>query len=378
MVDRVLPWAGRYSEPMIRKTVSDVVADIVGRPRLWSGLLANGILKIPAVYSTGRVAVAAGSATVTGTATAWPVDDVLDVAIYDPVIQTGYATVLVGDNWTLFKEGQWVTVNAGQADEECVCVTDVTENYITAKFTKTHAASAAATTSSLAGRQFRISNNYPMYTVVGVSSATSLTLDAEWMSASLSSQTYSIGAVYVSFGNDVKMLVSVVNPAQQYQLALHLPKSYLDYRDPRRSTTGQPEMAVFHGPDPAGIPLYEIYPRPTSATAMPYLYMKQWSRMEEDSDLLPNGIRSDVVINRVIAEALVFPENKDYEGGKFYDPQVSRQKLEQFERQVAQMSVDDDNTSMTSLMFRYRDLPFVGFGAEWNQSHDLDMWQGNC
>src|SRR5579883_764225 len=93
-------------------------------------------------------------------------------------------------------------------------------------------------TPDMIGRQFRIGFQTPIYTIVDVPSATTLTLDLPWQGKNFSGVGYLIFKNIVSFGDRIRQLLAVVNQTQGYRLRLDIPQEVLNLYDTWRQTTG--------------------------------------------------------------------------------------------------------------------------------------------
>lgn len=94
-------------------------------------------------------------------------------------------------------------------------------------------------TPDMIGRQFRVAST-PLYTIKNVFGPTSLQLDRPWGSVTMSGISYEIFLAYVTAPESFEQFISVVNPAQAYQLDLGLEQRQLDQNDPQRTNSGSP------------------------------------------------------------------------------------------------------------------------------------------
>jgi len=371
MIDNVLEDYPHYEESIVRRKINDHLRNLISR-RPWSGLIKYNIMSVPAPYVTGLVNVTLGNRYIVGIGTGWPTNDIVNTTLSLAVGDTGYQET-TPVSMTGIIAGRWLLVGQGTANEETVFVISTTATTFVASYTKTHAAAETVLCSSLAGLQFRPGFYSPFYTVTGVPTATSIILDKPWGSPTATNSGYSISTVYVSFGQDAKMIFSIVNQARSWQLFLHAPKAYLDHKDPRRQNQGSVYMAVFHETDPAGAPLWELYPRPNNEQVFPYFYQKHWAPLENDLDILPNGIRSDVIVKKVKSEAARWPKHRILEGGIYYDTNISLALAREAEMDIEQMQMDDDNTNIMRMFWEYQRFRF---GDEFWQSHDPESFYG--
>lgn len=374
MQDHVLTVCPKYPPQLIRRKINDNLRNIISR-RVWSGLTKQLILSVPAAYAVGTIDSVHGSDVITGTATAWPVGDLVSTDLSADVIS---AEVLDATPTSMagIEPNTYILVDGGGANEEAVYVISTTATTFKARFTGTHLAGETLTVSSLSNLQMKIGILSPFYTVTGISSPTRLLIDKVIAQPAETGASYSLSLVYTNFAPDLKMLISVVNLERRYRIIIHMPKDTIDYSDPHRTLTQTTYMVVSHEVDPAGSQLYELYPRPVSEQAIPFFYHYQFPPLEDDGDILPNGIRSDVVVRLTTADALVWPKHKIIEGGIYYDPQQSAMLKSQAVVDIEAMEMEDDNTMIMRQQWSYADWPFGGFGADWHQSHDWDSYAG--
>lgn len=368
MVDAVLKKFPLYDAIQCRQDINDILRGIMAR-RPWSGLIKYQILSIPATYTTGSAAVIRDSIAVTGTNTVWPVTDVVNTTLSSAIIETGIIDFTPA-SMTNIIAGRWLTLDGGNAGEEAVFVIsiDSASGACRAACAKTHAAAITITCGSYTGRQFRLSSNTPFLTVVGVTSATRLLLSQAWPFSTLSAQAYEITLVFVSLGQDVKELLTMVNPDRQYRFKLNCQTAELDAEDPRRAVSQMPYKLAFHETDPAGSPLYEMWPRPTSVAAYPYFYVREWTPMSQDNDILPNGIRSDIVVKLARAEAASWPGHKKLEGGIYFDLRIAERLTTEAEKDIQYMKNEDDSTAIMQMIYQYNRWQFGGPGPDYYQT----------
>jgi hypothetical protein len=376
MIDHVLGDFPHYPEQLVERSINDHVQKLIAK-RPWSGLTQYGLLAVPDEVRDGTVDTTLGSNVVTGTATGWPVDDKTNTTVDVATTEIGIIE-MKPVSMTDIEEGIYLLIDGGGAAEEAVFVLQVNANTGTfqADFANTHLSTEAITRSSLTNLQFRTDFNAPFVTVVAVTSSTRLLLDKEWANGDATGTSYTIALVFASFGRDLKWLYTVVNLTRRFQLIVNYTKQVLDFSDPQRAATQSTFMAVFHATDPGGSPLFELYPRPLTDKAFPYFYIKVASRMTQDNEFLPNGIRSDVVVKRVEADAFRWAQHKKVAGGIYYDPGIARDLVGESHMEIEEMAQDDDNTHIMRMMWDYRNWP-MRLGSEFWQSHDADSFYGN-
>ena len=217
----VLQFRPLASPTLVERWINARIRQAIDSRTYWSSLLTRGILNIPAAYKTGTVSIPNGSTVVTGSATAWPVNDVVNTTIPAGVSDLQYVEV-TPVSMTGITNDSWVLVDTG-ASAEAVAVIETTATTFTAKFSKTHAASCTVTASRLAGRQLFLGAQFSPYLVTAVTSATTLLIQLPWGGPAATAVPYQIIQVYYSFASDMKDLLCVVDPSQPYELELHVP-----------------------------------------------------------------------------------------------------------------------------------------------------------
>lgn len=373
MVDSVRLRFPRYEEAMCKRDINDAIRGITAR-RPWSGLVKYAVLNSPAAYTAGTITQTNGSNVITGVSTDWPVSDIVNTTLSLTIIEAGYVDFTPA-SMSGIRAGIYVLINANQSTQEAVFVVSTTATTFRALAVNTHERDEAVTCSSLAGQQIRAQSTYPFFTVIGVMSEDRLLTDKTWEIATITAQGYSICKVYVSLGQDVKQVLSMVNLNQTYRFALDIPKTVLDQIDARRAASQFPYALSFHEPDPAGSPMWEIYPRPTTALQLPYIYMRAWNPLAEANDILPNGIRSDILVKMGMAAAARWPGHKVGDGGIYYDPKLAMNLMAEAERDLEYMKLEDDSTAIMSLLWQYSSWRVgSGGGMNWAQSHDVGDW----
>lgn len=127
----------------------------------------------------------------------------------------------------LYRRGQFVVpapVTATSSSTTCTVTQD--SNIVTF--------SAAVATAAMVGRQFRVSDTSPIYDIAEYLSTTSLRLSTDWAEATASAQDFSIFQSRLELPADCLELISVVSPADRWQLHLGVNQEVLDLNDPAR------------------------------------------------------------------------------------------------------------------------------------------------
>jgi hypothetical protein len=268
----------------------------------------------------------------------------------------------------------------GGGTPEVVAVTQVMPGAFQANFTQTHLASDPITVSSLAGQQFKPGFNWPIFTVMGVVSSTSLIIDMNWGGTPLTASSYTILKMYYTFATDLKGLMSVVDPIQGIELMLHYPLEQLNWEDPQRASVNFPQYVVDHSPDAAGNAVFELWPAPATAYTFYFTYYKQWPDMKARGDTPPYFMTPSVIIAGAIADALrtkIIPTNAlGNQGDPWYDPQTAQIYEGKFLSGASAMSNSDNDRYIKDYTWDRRNGGFPGGNNFWT-AHDPDVWSGN-
>ena len=148
----------------------------------------------------------------------------------------------------------------------------------------------------LVERQFRIGT--PIYTIVGYDNVAGvLTLDCPYLETTQTATNWLVFQCYYPAPSpDFLKFISILNPITGYSISEERcgwTKQQLDRRDPQRGATGDPYYAAFYRNDPlSGVPVYELWPCPTNAVGLPFLYQKRGEDFVNDEDALPATIPS--------------------------------------------------------------------------------------
>ncbi len=171
---------------------------------------------------------------------------------------------------------------------------------------------------TMVDRQFRVGITSSVYTIKAVNSATGLELDLPWGGANHSGVGYMIVKAYYSFGTKAKRILAAVNKVQNWPLKTDWTQNMLNAIDPQRSRIGWTQVVAAYAMNENKEPLWELYPWPTVRQGIPFLAYEQPADMVEDSDAPVGFIRSDVIVDLALGEALVI--RKDLPG---YDPDAA-------------------------------------------------------
>lgn len=328
---RVITARPGVTPDFVTNALNDRLRQILDRRTFWADLMKFGILSFPDPYTTGTISTATGDATVTGSGTAWPVNDVVNTTITEAVTDYGYCEVTPASM-------AGITANSilyvdASGTPEIVPVVQVNRTTIIGNFTKQHNAGATATQSSLANQQLRLSQSYPIFTVAAVTSATSLEVTVPWGGPALADQTYTIKLMYVTLASDLKGIIAAKDESSGFPVRLHVSLDEANFKDPRRTlVSGNPWFSLVDlGANDQGNMLFEVWPAPSSARQFSYCYWKQWPDLVKDGDRPPAFINPSILFYGALADAkMARTERND----PFYDPQGASYYNAKFEQGV--------------------------------------------
>ncbi len=361
----------------IRDNLNDRIRYLIDSQPFWADLLSRGIISIPAAYVIGSVTLTTNSKTVTGVATAWPIDDVSTTIIPNGIRELGIQTVAPASMQGIATDAFLYIDSTGTP--ESVAVLETTRTTFTANFNQRHNMNCTATQSSLAGLQLRLAGNCPVFTVRGVHSATELEIDMAWGNATLTNSAYQIVKMYFSIAPDLKDIVNLWDPAQGRPLMFHKTQDWLNAIDPQRSATGVPLAMVDWSPSEAGSMQYELYPHQVGPYQLPVLYYRQWPMLKNPTDKPPWFINPSMIVDGAIADALrirnqlVGSEQTD----PFFDPKTAQIYETKF--QAGMEAALNANESKAQKALEDYHSQWGGFvpGGSWAQSHIADGdWPG--
>jgi hypothetical protein len=374
MRGRVMSFRPGLAPMLVNGWINDRIRYALDARPFWADLLQFRNIEIPAEYNTGTVSVTNGSTTVTGAATVWPVSDLVNTTIPTGLAETGYKEVTPASMAGIDADSLLLADAAGP-NPEVVAVTEVTATTFTAKFLSPKNAAATLTRSSLSGRQIRVGNGTPPFTVRAVVSNTSLWMDQSWKSTAQSGLTYRIVKMYYSFGADLKEVVDGLDPQMGLKMRLHVSRDEMNYRDPQRSSSGTSGVLelVDLGPNESGSMQYEIWPPQSSARQIQFLISRQWPELTADTDRPPSFINPTIFVYGAIADALRFKGSAD---DPFHNPGMSSAYESLYQEGLEKAKDADDSKCMRDFTFSQW-AAFSRGGPNWYIDHDRDQAAGN-
>lgn len=364
---QVKPNAGAEA---IKTWLNDAVRDTINRRTYWADLGYRGVISIPDAYATGTIATTRGSAVVAGSGTLWAIGDIVNTTMVDSVAGGTYEDVALA-SMAGIAEDLILTVDAGNPQQEMVPITRVNSDTITALFRNPHNAGTTVSVSSLAGLQLRTGSSYPIFTVLGVTSATELLIDNQWGGPALAGVAYQIIKMYTSLVSNIRRLDFAVDQRQGNPIDVtRLTQSILQVIDPQRSnTSSDPASLVPMSPSPSGNQQWEIWPASTSSRQLPYLCSRQWPLMENLSDVPPPFLDPVLFVRKAMAEALrtkipVGPKKED----PWYDLKAADVRERDYEQLLATAMNNDEDRHTHDYQINVRSMMGMMSGT-WNQSH---------
>jgi len=365
-------------KPMAPSTVildwiNDRIRFIIDRKPFWSGQIRETILYLPTPYTTGTLAFTQNSSNVVGSGVSWPVSDAVNTTIPNGVVRLGLNTIVPASMDGITPE-TYLYVD-GSGDPEVVGVTSVGPNSFTAYFNKFHNQGCTVTSSSYAGLQIKLANTLPVFSIAAITSPATLIMDQPWKNTASSGNSYSIRRMYTTIAPDIKGIISVTDQAQGIPpLKTNTTIMELNRWDPQRSSIGYPQCLAFRGPSTiTGNIQYEVWPATQTDRQLRVLYASQPPKLVSEQDRIPFFMSPTVLFNGAMATALSVRIGSDDIN---YDPAMARDYERKFLEEVDNMILVDEEHSAT--MFNSRTIsnyPFFG-GANWAQSHDLDVIMG--
>lgn len=236
-------------------------------------------------------------------------------------------------------------------------------------------------------RQFRGVGGGQIYNIIAVDNVGvpgALTLDRPWMDATKAGANYQIYRCYYTpadgngnFISDFLMFKAILNANEGYAIVgknLFLTKAELDARDPTRGATGNPYAVAAYKVDVNGNPVYELWPHPTSARGMPYVYRKRGVALSASVDV-PQTVSYDMLVTKALDYAFDWAM---VNAGRFTELQgvdwrlLKAEQNRKFEKQLQDAKRQDDNIILTNFLPDLRDyLSYPPVDAGFMQSHDF-------
>lgn len=335
----------------------------------WSGLLKRTTINVPPAYTTGNITLTSGSTVITGTSTNWPVSDITNTTIPLGIPRPGNQWFTPADMTGLSDNSILYCDSAGTP--EVITIQQTKGTQCLANFQFPHNAASTITQSSLANLQLQTGTKWPYYTVLAITSSTGMIVDAPWSDISMSNRGYQIIMAYTTIANNVKEILSVVDPIQPLNLLVHVPQNMLNNDDPARQSFDYPIWLVDLGPNLQGQMQYEFYPAPTQKYQFNVLYYIQWPDMVLPGDRPPHFINPTVLIYGALADALRTRNIQNPNGqDPWYDPRSADQYEAKFQQAVNDLITADNSKAQRAYEWEYARWGLGG--ANFAQQHAYD------
>ncbi|KKL49116.1 hypothetical protein LCGC14_2318710, partial [marine sediment metagenome] len=230
-----------------------------------------------------------------------------------------------------------------------------------------------AVTGAMIGRQFRVGNQTPLYTITARASDTSWTIERPWGGSTATGVGYEIFNAYATVPSDFHSFITVVDAKQNWQLHLHRQQVELNSFDPQRANSGNPWWVLFRDYDTVStppLPRYEIWPHVKQEYVLFFLYEVRATDLWDSGADLPRYIRGDVLLEMALAEASRWPGPSAANPNPGYDLRLHATHLAKVERALNLMELQDDEVWAQDYS-RFTDLPFAPFDSSFMQRHDF-------
>lgn len=283
----------------------------------------------------------------------------LPITLAEQFIRDTYRQILERRDWSaLRREGEFqlnVMKTAGTVA--------VTRGATTVTGTSTSFASTDT------GRQIKIGQDAPLYTVTYVSS-TSLTLDRAYGGDTVTASTYKVFDGYVSAPTDFLRFLYVIDPENGFRLRHWITQDELNAMDPQRLNFGEPYLVVDRMFNTASTPMpqYELWPYASAAKTLYYVYIKRAADLVSDTDIPIWPLRSDVIVQGALAEVAKWPGTIKEPNPYFSRPDLWKAYKAEFEDRMIELERKDMEVYMTGLQYPSYDS-YAPMSASWHQTH---------
>lgn len=354
------------------KDVNARIRALLNYRTTWSALISKTVINIRDAYQVGAVTMTSGSTAVVGTGTSWPYADRVNTTLIGGNRSSGYQEVAPAsmDNITV---DTLLFCNDG-VYSEVVPVVEISNSTFTGLFQFSHNDGSTLTCSSLAGLQLQLGPFNPIYTLLGVSSATGSAntgiIDMAFGGGTLTNTSYQLVNAYINVDPNLRSFVQLWDPTQGIPLATNVSQAELNSLDAQRQSTGNPQCFADLGPSVSGTFQYEIWPYQTSAYSLGCLFNRQWPVLKRPTDRPPYFIDPSIIIAGATADAL---RRKDIRSAADTDPYFNIQLAREFEEKFVEgaklaAAADEEKSqqALTSSVFQPSNVQ--GSASFW-QSH---------
>ncbi len=251
---------------------------------------------------------------------------------------------------------------------------------ITPNATAVTALNAAGSHPLLGERQFRIAPGTRVYNI-DTWDGTVLTLKEEFQEDTVANSTYEVFRCYFKPpSNDFIRFISIRDLITNYHIRLNYTQEELNRLDPQRNTDGDPLYCASYKTDSSGIPIFELWPIPSSARSYQVLYQKRGVDFSAGSDILPAGIPDHLVLDKALYQAYRWMEaNKGTveeraamgTDWRYLAAEANRNFMEQLSKTMR----EDEDIFMQMMSFHESRTGFMTpIDANYAQNHVVDWW----
>lgn len=306
---RVMKMRRGVSPSLIDDFINARIREALATRTYWSDLIKKGVLAVPQAWSAGTVSVTPGSSNVIGAGTGWPTLDKVNTIIRDGIFETGNQEVTPASMDGIDEESVLV-VDAG-GFQEIVTVTEVTRTSFWATFFYNHDQGCSVTQSSLVNRQFRMGDNNPIFDVLAILDPETMVINQPWGGTPQSDQQYNLPKMYYTVASNIQMFRAVVDRQQGIPIMTNIQIDNINWQDPQRTASGDPEVLADLGASRNGLSLYELWPCQLNVRQIDWIVYTDWPEMVEDTDRMPWFLNPDLWFFGALADALRYRNGKD-------------------------------------------------------------------
>lgn len=249
---------------------------------------------------------------------------------------------------------------------------------VTATFgSSTIVGTGTAWTTQMVGRQFRVSVSAPIYTITSINvGAQTLVLDDLFGFQNFSGG-YTIWNQLFTPPSDYHAIISIWDPAFNWQLWTHIKQEELNSWDAQRAQQGT-AWVLADGPGydttvSPPLPKFELWPNQLVQKPYPYLYESRPPDLDDANATLPRYITGDVLLEGALAQAAKWPGPSSDQKNPMFNLALAQMHEAGFRQRVAELERQDDEVYANDVQYQmYTGLPFAPLplgDAAWLQSH---------
>jgi hypothetical protein len=279
------------------------------------------------------------------------------ILAWNPNVDSSMAATMLNDSlrklidrrtwWGLMTKGQIVTpgfYSTGQVS------TTLGSNIITGIGT--------AWTSALVGQSIRVGYTSPIYNIIAVPNATTLTIELPFGCSFPNPSGYFITQYYYSIPN-IKYIYSCKNLQLQYRMWTNMPQSFIETEDPPRLRIVYPWLLATMPPDANGNYQFELWPASMTQQALPYLAYVQPPTLVNDSDNFPPYFRGDIIVAGAVSNALRYRTKDNPYYSESVALAIAKEKSTEFEVEAEHMAQVDENLMRQDTISAMEQFPYL-------------------